>query len=253
MCLVLIAYGVHPEWPLIVAGNRDEFHARPTQVAKWWPDKPDILGGRDLQAGGTWLALHRRGRFATVTNYQGAKKADAALESRGHLVTNFLECDLSPRHYLDTIDGSAYAGFNLLVSDGERLAYSSNRGIEARELEPGIYGLSNATLDTPWTKVERSKASLKDLLDNGTVNETGLLSILSDRKKGPAKEVASGRLPFATAYALTATFVVLPDYGTRCSSTVLVDDSGHWRFLERRFDATGETRGEVQFSFQAQA
>ena len=253
MCLVVIGFRANERYPLIVAGNRDEFHVRPTQSARWWADKPDIGGGRDLQAGGTWLALHRRGRFATVTNYQSAKIESGKLSSRGLLVTGFLESDLEPLAYLRSIDGSAYAGFNLLVSDGKTLGYVSNRDADARLLDPGLYGLSNATLDTPWHKVERSKASLRQLLDNDTVNETELMRLLDDRAKGPAREVQSGRLPFARAHALTAPFVVLPDYGTRCSSTVLADRDGAWRLLERRFDAQGKKRGESQLSFDTQA
>lgn len=253
MCLIVIAFRAHERFPLIVAANRDEFHARPTQSARWWADKPDIAGGRDLQAGGTWLALHRSGRFATVTNYQSAKLESGKLESRGHLVTSFLECELSPLDYLQSIDGNAYAGFNLLVSDGASLGYLSNRGVDARLLDHGVYGLSNSTLDAPWHKVERSKASLLELLDNDKINETELMRLLGDRVKGPASEVKSARLPFARAHALTAPFIVMPDYGTRCSSTVLADHAGRWRLLERRFDAAGKSSGDTQLTFTSQA
>lgn len=253
MCLIVIGFRAHEHYPLIVAGNRDEFHDRPTQSARWWADKPDIAGGRDLKAGGTWLALHRGGRFATVTNFQGAKLESGKLKSRGLLVADFLECGLSPLEYLESIDGEAYAGFNLLVSDGRALGYLSNRGIDARLLDPGVYGLSNATLDAPWHKVERSKAVLQGLLDTDAVNETELLRLLSDRARGPSSEVKSGRLPFARAHALTAPFVVLPDYGTRCSSAVLADSDGRWQLLERQFDADGNARGDTQLSFTSQS
>ena len=161
MCLLVIAIGEHPELPLVVAGNRDEFHDRPTQDAHWWPDNPDVLGGRDLQAGGTWLAVNRGGRFAAVTNYRDAQHESGKLLSRGHLVTEFLASGESPRAYLDTIDGERYAGFNLLVAAGDSAAYLSNRGAPTRDLESGIYGLSNATLDDAWSKVTRSKARRK--------------------------------------------------------------------------------------------
>jgi len=247
MCLVVLAFKVDREYPLLVAGNRDEFHARPTRDADWWPDEPDILGGRDLQAGGTWLALHRHGRIALVTNYRDADQPVAGLRSRGHLVTGFLKSTLAPVDYLQTIDGSSYAGFNLLVSDGRSLAYLSNRGGDLRELGAGIYGLSNATLDTPWEKVERSKARLAKLIDTHSGNETELLRLLADRDKGPADEVKSDRLPFATAHAITAPFILLPDYGTRCSTVVRADRSGIWTFLERRFDPAGTRIGESRF------
>ncbi len=252
MCLVVLSFGMSDEFPLVLAGNRDEFHARPTRDAAWWPDKPDVLGGRDLQAGGTWLALHRSGRFATVTNYRDAQHESGKLKSRGHLVTGFLESGESPLGYLQTIDGSDYAGFNLLVGDRKELAYLSNRGVDARRLEPGLYGLSNATLDAPWHKVERSKRSLQALLEDGRIDEAYLLQLLDDRDMAPASSVQSGRLPFATAHALTAPFIVLPDYGTRCSTTVVLDEKGQWRFCERRFDPSGAQLGESRVTFTAQ-
>jgi uncharacterized protein with NRDE domain len=177
MCLLVVAFGVDSNYPLIVAGNRDEFHARPSADAGWWPDDPDILGGRDLQAGGTWLALHRRGRFSAVTNYHDAQPRNTELRSRGHLVTDFLHSTLEPLSYLGTIDGALYAGFNLFVSDGRSLAYCSNRGVAPTQLSAGIYGLSNATLDTPWSKVERSKQRLRGLIETTAVSATGLLEL----------------------------------------------------------------------------
>ncbi|NIA28010.1 MAG: hypothetical protein GWP02_08130 [Desulfobulbaceae bacterium] len=249
MCLVVLAFDAHPEFPLIVAGNRDEFHSRPTQDANWWPDDTNIVGGRDLLAGGTWLAVHRSGRFATVTNYRDAETKAGKLRSRGHLVTEFLRSDLSPIDYLRSIDGALYAGFNLLVADAGQLAYLSNEGDELRELPAGIYGLSNATLDTPWAKVERSKSRLESLIENGDVNQTQLLRLLNDREKGPLDEVRPGRLPYATAHAITAPFIVLPDYGTRCSSVIQLASDGRCEFLERRFDANGKQSGESRLSF----
>lgn len=251
MCLVVVAFDVASEHPLIVAANRDEFHARPTQEAGWWPDAPDILGGRDRQAGGTWLAMHRSGRIALVTNYRDAARPDPALRSRGHLVTEFLTGHRAPLEYLQQIDPAAYAGFNLLVSDSKRLAYLSNRGGELRELPAGIYGLSNATLDTPWAKVERSKARLADLVATQSIDDTTLLRLLDDRQRGPASEVQSEHLPFATAHAVTAPFIVLPEYGTRCSTVIQAGRGGHWTFLERRFDAAGRQTGESRFSVHA--
>ena len=251
MCLVVLAFGVDPEYPLIVAGNRDEFHARPTRDAGWWADQPDVLGGRDLQAGGTWLGLHRSGRFATVTNYRDADKPSAKLRSRGELITGFLDGGMPPAEYLQTLDGDRYAGFNLLVADTQGLAYLSNRGGGLQELQSGIYGLSNATLDTPWEKVERSKARLRELIAANAANETELMRLLDDRKKGPASEVKSDRLPFATAHAITAPFIVMPDYGTRCSTVVRASRDGGWTFVERRFDATGKRSGESRYSVSA--
>ena len=249
MCLILVAFRAVDGYPLLVAGNRDEFHARPTQKADWWPDDGDLLGGRDLQAGGTWLALHRSGKFAAVTNYRDADSSKRGKRSRGHLVSEFLQGGLAPNEYLKTLKGDDFTGFNLLVSDGQTLAYLSNRGETSGELPPGVYGLSNATLDTPWEKVERSKNKLQGLIDAGTVNETSLLRVLGDREKGPVDEVKSDRLPFATAHAITAPFIVLPEYGTRCSTVVIADQEDRWSLLERRFAANGSKSGESRYSF----
>jgi len=251
VCLVVLAWQQHPDLPLIVAGNRDEFHKRPTKEIHWWPDKPDIVGGRDLQAAGTWLALNANGRFATVTNYRDAELPIPKLRSRGHLVTGFLESPDEPLEYLHSIDDAAYAGFNLLVSDGGTLAWTSNRGESARVLPPGIYGLSNALLDSPWYKVVRGKAALRQLISANNVNETELLRILADRSKAPVAEVEADRLPFRAAYAISAAFIVLPDYGTRSSSIVLCDSAGNWRLHERRFDPGGETIGDTTLRFDA--
>ena len=248
MCLVVLALHQHDDYPLILAANRDEFHARPTQNARWWPDRPDIVGGRDLQAGGTWLAAHRNGRFATVTNYRDAQPPAPDKRSRGELVTRYLESDLPPRDYLDTIDEDAYAGFNLIAGTRSDVVYLSNREDGNRVLRPGIYGLSNALLDGPWDKVERSKTALQSLLDDDTINESSLLRLMSDRRRGPIDEIEKGRLDFDTAHAITAPFIVRPDYGTRCTTVLLADCDGRWRFTERRFDPHGNRIGESRFS-----
>lgn len=248
MCLVVVSWQQHSEFPLIVAGNRDEFHGRPTEHAHWWPDAPEIVGGRDLQAGGTWLALHRSGRFATVTNFRDAQRPSAKYRSRGHLVTEFLKSTASPVDYLDSIDGAKYAGFNLLVSDGATLAWLSNRGDGVRTLSPGVYGLSNALLDSPWHKVVRSKATLEELIRNDKVNATELFRLLDDRQKAPVDEIEKEQLPFETAHAISAAFIVLPDYGTRSSSIALLDTAGSWQFHERRFDADGKRTGDSAFT-----
>lgn len=249
MCLIVLSVRQHPDYPLILAANRDEFHARPTKEAHWWPDKPDVVGGRDLQAGGTWLALHRKGRFATVTNFRDAEPPKAGHRSRGHLVTGFLTSDLAPADYLETIDEQNYAGFNLIVGTLDDVAYLSNREPGKRHLDAATYGLSNALLDGPWHKVERSKEKLSSIIATGNVDETGMMRLMKDRNRAPVAEVETGRLGFEKAHAITAPFIVMPDYGTRCTSIVLVDKEGNWRFIERRFDPAGRQTGESKFSF----
>jgi uncharacterized protein with NRDE domain len=252
VCLVVLGWQQHPDFPLIVAANRDEFHGRPTARAHWWSDAPDIVGGRDLQAGGTWLALHRNGRFATVTNFRDAELPSRQYRSRGHLVTEFLTSTATPADYLSDIDAAQYAGFNLVVSDGTTLAWLSNHADGVQTLPAGIYGLSNALLDAPWHKVERSKATLGALIRDDKVNETELFRLLGDRQKAPADAIESDQLPFAMAHAISAVFIVLPDYGTRSSSVALLDAAGTWRLHERCFDAAGKRSGDAAFTLAAQ-
>lgn len=249
MCLLVFGWNVHPEYRLILSANRDEFHARPTQELHPWPDQPGLYAGRDLQAGGTWLGVHNSGRFATVTNYREHPVAPRQAKSRGGLVTDFVCRTTAAGEYAASIKGNEHSGFNLLSSDGSELAYTSNRGDQPVVLDDGVYGLSNASLDTPWPKLLRTKASLAELLNSGNVNETSLMRLMVDRKPAAVADVANEHLPFELARALTAPFIVTPDYGTRCTSTVLWGHDGRITISERRFDADGNTIGNERFSF----
>ncbi len=249
MCLVVFAWQAHPQYRLILAGNRDESHQRPTQDAHWWPDNESILAGRDLQAGGTWLAMSKSGRFATVTNFRERQGRKTMFESRGTLVTGFVAGSQSLREFESSISNKDYAGFSLLLSDGESMFYLSNRDDLEANVAPGIYGLSNASLDTPWSKVVRAKACLESLIENDAVNETELLRLLSDRTPAAVDDVAAHDLPFEIARALTAPFIMAPDYGTRSSTTLLWGNDDVVEFSERRFDPAGRTTGDSRFKF----
>ena len=252
MCLIVFAWKAHPDYKLILAANRDEFHARPAQDAHWWPDQPRILAGRDLQAGGTWLAIASSGRFATVTNYREQQKARAGLRSRGEIVTNFVSADVDALTFVSSIDCEDYAGVSVLAADDSHISYGSNRGDDPVSLAPGVYGLSNASLDTPWTKLVRSKQALTALIDSDKVNSTELLRLLGDKTPAASAEVHTNDLPFRLARALTAPFIVADTYGTRCSTTVLVANDGRVEFCERRFDADGAASGDSNFSFDCE-
>ena len=251
MCLIVFAWQVHPDFPLVIAANRDEFHNRPTQALRWWVDEPTLLGGRDLQAGGTWLAVARNGRIATVTNYREDHTRQVARRSRGELVTRFLTGNNSPNDYAGNIPIDDYAGFNLLVADQDNLCYRSNRGDEPKNMDAGIYGLSNASLDSPWWKLERTRTSLENIISENRVNETTLLRMMADKEKAPVDDVPAGPLPFEIGRALTAPFIVTPDYGTRCTSVLLRHQNGQIAVTERRFDASGKSTGDSRFSFVA--
>ena len=249
MCLVVFAWKAHPEYKLIVAANRDEFHGRPSQDAHWWPDLPNVLGGRDLQAGGTWLATSRSGRFATVTNYREQQTARSGARSRGEIVTNFVTGESDAGSYVSSFAGEHYAGVSLLVADDDNIAYTSNRSDDAVTLDAGVYGLSNASLDTPWAKLVRTKATLTALIESNKVNATELLRLLADQTPAAISEVDNSELPFKLARSLTAPFIVSDSYGTRCSTTLMISYDGKTEFCERRFDARGVARGDSNFSF----
>ena len=252
MCLIVLAWRAHPRWPLIVAANRDEFHRRPAQPLQWWPDEPLILAGRDLEAGGTWLAASRQGRFATVTNYRESLGRQSGERSRGALVTDFVTADSTPLAFAENIELERYAGFSVLAATPESVVYASNRGDAPRALATGIYGLSNASLDTPWPKVVRSRERLHSLLARDDVTPEHLFALLADRE--PADEIGTPArdLPAPTARAVSAPFVVTPEFGTRCSTILVLDANGEMQVRERRFDADGRLTGESAVEFRVE-
>ncbi|MGI9203859.1 MAG: NRDE family protein [Woeseiaceae bacterium] len=256
MCLILFAWRIDPEYPLVLAANRDEFHQRPTQSLHKWTDEPTVVAGRDLQAGGTWLGAGPSGRVAAVTNYrednpQQRRRQSQGQRSRGELVADFLLGSDAPEDFSKSIDYSRYAGFSLLSIDADDICYVSNRGDAAMLLAPGIYGLSNASLDTPWPKLLRTRETFGSIVAAGGANETSLMRVLADRQMSSAAAVEQGALPFALARAVTAPFIVTPEYGTRCTTVVLRNRAGQTSISERRFDAGGRTVGESRHSIAA--
>jgi uncharacterized protein with NRDE domain len=253
MCLIVLAFRAHPDYPLILAANRDEFHARPADAMHWWRDQPELLAGRDLEAGGTWLGVGKSGRFAAVTNYREDLRADPEQHhrgrSRGELVTGFVTGTGSPLSWCRNLRSGDFRGFSLLAADAGEMVYVSNRGDRARCLGPGIYGLSNASLDTPWTKVLRSKEALQALLRRERPGAAELFRILADREPAASDDYAGTGLAPGMARAISAPFITTHEYGTRCSTALLVDNSGQVEIHERRFDNAGHTVGEQTFEF----
>ena len=227
MCLILVAWRLDARFPLVVAANRDEFHARPSAAAAFWRDNPQVLAGRDLEGMGTWLGVTRAGRFAAVTNYRGGRDPDA-LESRGLLTKRFLEDAAAPRDYVAGVaaKGPSYSGFNLLAADASELWWYSNRDGAARRLDPGIYGLGNELLDS--TDVLQAK----------------------DRLAGALRPAPAIESLFA---ALAPARIVNGPYGTRCSTAIVAAPEGRWRFAERSFDAHGQELATVHFDFASGA
>jgi uncharacterized protein with NRDE domain len=255
MCLLVLAWQAHPRYRLVVAANRDEYHERPAAPLAKWPDAP-LIAGRDLRAHGTWLGLDRGRRFAVVTNFRELQRPRAAAPSRGGLIPQYLTGTAGPREFLTTLEPQAggYAGFNLLLADGATLAYGSNRTTPfARELPPGVYGLSNELLDTPWPKLQRVRAGFEEWLRTTRASAAGLFTLLNDRRQAgsDANAAATGGLPREWQQVLSAPFVLHPVYGTRCSTVVLLEPDGAVYLAERRFDASGAPGGETEFRLNA--
>jgi uncharacterized protein with NRDE domain len=250
MCLILIAWQVHPEYPCVLAANRDEFHARAAAPAQWWADKPNILAGRDLNAGGTWLGLTRSGRLAALTNYRQSVRRAPDAPSRGGLVTTILESASSVAEdlaYLGDV-GAAYNGFSLIFSDGQELGVYESELSRARILGPGIYGLSNHLLDTPWPKVQNAKSELKSALANLS-DENSLLALLRDDKPAADDQLPLSGVSQDWERLLSSAFVRAADYGTRCSTVVRIDRSGRACFDEWSWDAHGAQTGRVSLQY----
>ena len=253
MCLVLLALDSHPDYPLIVAANRDEFYDRPTAPAGFWDDAPAILAGRDLKAGGTWLGIDRRGRFAAVTNYRQGRREKRAPRSRGHLVSRFLTTSIGVREYIERVkaDAALYNGFNLIAGDARELLYYSNREGHARALEPGVYGLSNHLLDTAWPKVTSTKSAFGALLNRGASDLIdGLFALLSDRNQPADDQLPRTGVGQEWERLLSSAFVASSHYGTRSSTVVLVGRDGGIVFVERNFSPGGVLADQGRFIFQ---
>ncbi|MGZ7455974.1 NRDE family protein [Pseudomonas sp. Ma2-10] len=245
MCLIVFAWRPgHPQ-PLIVAANRDEFYARPSLPLAQWPEAPHVHAGRDLEAGGTWLGVGANGRFAALTNIRDPHQPPAR-KSRGELVARFLSGDRSINDYLSDVVARSleYAGFNLLIGDTNELWHFNARETEPVILPPGVYGLSNAGLDSPWPKLLKARAALEDVLDDP--QPQALLALLSDQQTAPFAELPDTGVGLATETLLSSVFIASPTYGTRASTALIVQADGTRWLVERSFGPYGGHLGEVQ-------
>ena len=252
MCLLVLAWNTHPRYRLVVAANRDEYHERPTAALGHWPAPDEILAGRDLRAGGTWLGIDRRRRFGIVTNFRDLVRAPPEAPSRGGLIPGYLGGVAGPGDYLAALEREAagYGGFNLLLADGESLWYASNRGTPfTRALAPGVHGLSNERLDTPWPKLRRVRSGFEEWLRRRGSAEGGeLFALLADRAQATDEEVlpSTGISP-EWERILSSPFVLHEKYGTRCSTLVAIEPTGACYLAERRFDPSGACTGETEY------
>ena len=252
MCLLLISYNTHPEYPLIIAANRDEFYKRPTENAHFWNEYPDLLAGKDLEGGGTWLGITKKGRFSAITNYRDMKSIKSDAPTRGKLVTDFLLSELSTLKYGHTLfdKSETYNGYNLLFSDIETFYYFSNQTKELKQLSAGIYGLSNHLLDTPWPKVIRSKKAFSNSTSKDKISTDDLFEILSDDRVAPDNQLPETGLDIELERAVSPIFIKSDRYGTRSSTVLLVNNLNEVLFIERSLDTKNDLWNESRFEFK---
>ncbi|HKP66246.1 MAG TPA: NRDE family protein [Casimicrobiaceae bacterium] len=253
MCLAVIALDAHPRFAVVIAANRDEFHARAAERAHWWNDDAGcaLLAGRDLAQRGTWLGVNRRGRWAFVTNVREPGLYDPDAPSRGALVPRVLRDRDDSATAVERIAAAThgYNGFNLVGGDASSATFASNRGPRSRSLPDGVSGLSNAELDTPWPKLVRAKAGLGNWLSNPSDDLHALFPVLSDRAIAADAALPDTGISRERERLLSSPFIVSNDYGTRCSTVVAISRTGAVQFVERSFDPSGDVTSEVEFSF----
>lgn len=249
MCLILFSYQTHPEYPLVIAANRDEFYQRPTQAAHFWPEAPQLLAGKDLQAGGSWMGVTTDGRFAAVTNYRDPGQETTYPQSRGSLVKDFLTGEFNAEEYLLAIDKihDAFAGFNLLLGTTGELFFYSNQSRKTQKLAPGVYGLSNGHLDEPWPKVSQGKRQLDRLLQ-GEFNTDEVIKLLNDRTLAEDSALPNTGVDVCMEKILSAKFIQVAGYGTRSSTVITVNDKQLLRFTEESYDDTGRPKNRENFT-----
>ncbi len=249
MCLITFAYKTHPKYKFILAANRDEFYARPTSPLDWWEDHTAVLGGRDLQALGTWMAMNKNGRFAAVTNFRDIQNIRPDAQSRGDLPVNFLLGDQSSEAYAQEVykKGSDFNGYNLLVMADE-LTHVSNYDRMINTLDSGIFGLSNALLDTPWPKVRRAKDAFSQLIKDDFALEN-LIEVMQDESTAPDSELPETGLDYEREKALSAMCIRTPDYGTCCTTAITIDYDGNVAFMEKSYPVGARKEGTVAIDF----
>lgn len=251
MCLILFSYKVHPQYPLIVAANRDEFFKRPTASSHYWTDEPSILAGRDLEKMGTWMGVTTSGRFAALTNYRDPFENVEGKQTRGELVKNALTYSGDLDMYLRIVrkEGEQYPGFNLIAGDNNGLYYFSNREGKIQELEPGVYGLSNHLLNTSWPKVEVGKKELAKVIGNNDDQMVhDLFAILKNSQSYPDNQLPSTGVSLEMERMLSPLFIKGVDYGTRSSTVMLMSDFDV-RYIERVYQPEEKTEQVFRFTY----
>ena len=244
MCLILFSYNEHPKYKAIIAANRDEFFDRESQAADFWIDNKDVLAGRDMTSRGTWLGLHRNGKFIAITNYRDLDKERTDAKSRGELSRKFLMDEITVDQLVDDIrtDKDAYNGFNLLLSDDgfQSMYHYSNINDKITTINNGIHGLSNELLNSPWPKVVDGKDSLKEIASTNSFDAIDLINMLKNGKEAPDEALPDTGISFELEKKLSPVFISMKGYGTRCSTAILIDYKGNVSFTEISYDENKE-------------
>ena len=251
MCLIVFANNVSDDYKFIFAANRDEFYDRPSEQAEFWSNHPDLLAGKDLQAGGTWLGITKQGRFAAITNFRDLKNIKNDAPSRGQLTLDFLLSEMPPKEYYDKIKPtlSNYNGFNFLFGYVDALYYFSNKTEGLKKLEPGIHGISNAVLNTAWPKVEKSKRQLKSLIEQENIHPWEVLNLLDDTTPAKDEELPDTGVGLEMERMLSPIFIKSEKYGTRSSTIITVDMQKNARFVEKTYFANSGRFSNNDFNF----
>lgn len=253
MCTIVFATQNHPRYPLIFAGNRDEFYGRPTRPARFWDQHPNLLAGKDLEAGGTWLGINLAAEFATVTNFRNPDMQKEDPPSRGQLPVDYLTNPIDAETFLSQVDKKAdrYNGFNLLLGTGEQLLYYSNQDNRIRRVEPGVHGLSNHFLNSAWPKVQKAKSEFSAIIEKEEIDPEAIFELLRDREKAPDDELPDTGVPLELERAVSSIFVQTEKYGTRSSTVLLIDRDGSITFIEQRYKpGTTQVNETNRFEFE---
>lgn len=251
MCILAVAYNVHPQFPLILITNRDEFYHRPTLPIHSWQEEgqPEIIAGKDLEAGGTWLGMHQNGNLGILTNYRDLKNIQINAPSRGHIITEYLLSNETALQYLQKLKTKAgeYNGFNIILSDSKGLYHFSNHSKEITQLKPGIYGLSNALLDTPWPKLVKLKSDFTQSIAQNNLQPAHLFQILKNQEKAAEEELPQTGLDDQMEKAVSSIFIQTSNYGTRCSTLIFKRKDYSFEMIERQYDNKGNNLKDIHF------
>ena len=253
MCLIVFSFQHHDTYPLILAGNRDEFYARPAEQLHYWDHQPHILAGKDLRAGGTWLGVSQSGSFGAITNYRDFNNPLEGERSRGEIIPGLLNSNETVEKNLNMVRNRKhdYAGFNLLAGNIENLYYLSNLKDDIETVAPGIHGISNAFLDTPWPKVKKAKKLFSDAIKADSINRDQIFEMLEDTETFPTDQLPNTGLSDEREKAVSPIFIQTEGYGTRCSSLLTIDYKGQVEFTEKtHVPELGTSEAVKHFTFQ---